>query len=92
MIPLLAYLIHMADQPRGAIARGGLLLAWVLVTGWMPLLGWSTIGDRMYIAAAFLDGEGLPAILLGQALIATFFGGLLWLRRDIWLKAAGHSS
>ncbi len=88
-LPLAAYLINMADQSPKAVARGGLLLAWVLVVGWMPLLGWSTVGDRIYIVAAFLGGEGLPTILLGQAVVATVVGGLVWLRRDLWLRPVG---
>jgi hypothetical protein len=87
LIPLGAYLIHLSDQSPGDLTRGSLLLAWILVGGWLPLLGWSTIGDRMYILTAFLNGEGLPGVLLGQALISTLLGGLLWLHRDRWLRS-----
>lgn len=90
ILPVTAYVINLAEKENSRItlAPGGILLSWMLLIGWMPLLGWSTVGDRIYILAAFLGGNGLPGLVLGQAVLATAFGGLVKLAEDRWLKGS----
>lgn len=84
--PLAAFLINLEDPSGEAHLMSGLLLTWVLVVGWMPVLGWSSLGDRIYITAAFLEGEGLPHLLLGQAVLANLTVGLLGLLVIQWRR------